>query len=213
MLQVYSFVFSPMEENSYVLYDETGECILLDPGCYDARERNEFFAFIEAKNLRPVRLINTHTHLDHILGNYFVSEKYKLFPEYHILEDPLIRYASVFAENFGLDYSPSPLAKTYLKENEMLRFGNTELEILFTPGHSPGSLSFFNKNQGILLSGDVLFKGSIGRTDLPYGNTEQLMETLKQLVRILPEETRVFSGHGLSTTLKHELETNPYLAL
>lgn len=211
MIHLYSFVFGPLEENSYVLYDESGECIIIDPGCYDERERTELLQFIHTKNLIPVRLINTHTHLDHILGNHFILVKFKLKPEYHAYEDPIIRYAPEFARNFGLDYELSPLAETYLKENDYLNFGNSRLMILFTPGHSPGSLSFYSEPDQLLIAGDVLFKGSIGRTDIPFGNYEELLESIDKQFRNLPPETRVYSGHGLSTQIGLEMESNPYL--
>jgi glyoxylase-like metal-dependent hydrolase (beta-lactamase superfamily II) len=211
MIQIYSFVFGPLEENTYILYDETGECLIVDPGFYDEKEKQDLLAFIQAKKLHPVRLINTHTHLDHILGNHTLSRVFKLSPEYHAFEDPVIRNAPVFAENFGLKYDLSPLADTFLKEGEKLKFGSSQLDILFTPGHSPGSLSFYSEQDKLLLAGDVLFKGSIGRTDIPFGDHEQLLESIQREFLVLPEDTRVYSGHGLSTEIGIEMRTNPYL--
>jgi len=211
MIHLYSFVFGPLEENTYVLYDETGECIIIDPGCYDDKERKELVGFIQAKNLKPVRLINTHTHLDHILGNHFVSKQFKLLPEYHEFEQPIIRYAPEFANNFGIDYDLSPLAETFLIPGETLKFGKSEMDILFTPGHSPGSLSFYSQPDALLIAGDVLFKSSIGRTDIPFGDYDQILRSIKTVLGPLPPETKVYPGHGISTEMGYEMDTNPYL--
>ncbi len=211
MIQVQSFVFGPLEENTYILYDKGGDCILIDPGSYDEKEKEVLAGFIQKKGLKPVRLLNTHTHLDHILGNAFVFQRYGLKPEYHAFEEPIIRFAPAFADNFGLKYEISPLADFYLKEGDKIELGDSTLKILFTPGHSPGSVSFYSEDSKLLISGDVLFKGSIGRTDLPYGNHEELLKSIRIELSILPRDTLVFSGHGEPTHIGMELDTNPFL--
>jgi hydroxyacylglutathione hydrolase len=211
MIGIYSFVLGPLEENTFIIYDETLECLIIDPGCSNAQEEKEIEDFISSKKLRPVRLINTHTHLDHILGNSFIAKQYNLIPEYHALEDLVIRNAPAFAENFEIPYVPSPLAEKYLNEKDTIQFGNSELKILFTPGHSPGHLSFYNEEAKVLIGGDVLFRGSIGRTDIPFGDYELLIKSIKKELLTLPEDTLVYSGHGISTEIGYELTHNPYL--
>jgi hydroxyacylglutathione hydrolase len=211
MMHLYSFVFGPLSENTFVLYDETNECVIIDPGCSDEQEEKEISDYLSSKKLKPTRLLNTHTHLDHILGNKFIADRYKLLPEYHIYEEIVIRNAPQFAENFGIKYNLSPLAAHYLPEKGVLRFGNSELKMLFTPGHSPGHIAFYSEASKILIAGDTLFKGSIGRTDIPFGNSDQLLESIQNELCVLPDETKVYPGHGLSTDIGHEKDHNPFL--
>ncbi len=213
-MNVYSFVFGPLEENTFVVYDPNdpkGECIIIDPGSSDEQENQTLLKFIKEKKLVPVRLLNTHTHLDHITGNRFISDTFRISPEYHAFEDPIIRFAPEFALNFGLTYQPSPLADHYLLENQIIQFGNTKLKALFTPGHSPGHLCFYCEQDKILIGGDALFRGSIGRTDLPFGSQDELLKSINEVLLVLPEETIVYPGHGISTTIGYEKHHNPYL--
>lgn len=205
------FTFNPFQENTYILYDETGDCVIVDPGCSTKKEENTLDEYIVTQNLKPVRLINTHCHIDHILGNKHVSEKYNLGLEIHEGELEVLNSGTMVSEMYGIGYDPSPSPSRFIKENEIISFGNTKLESILTPGHSPASLSFFNKKANILIAGDVLFRESIGRTDLPGGSMETLLLSIKNHVLTLGDQVLVFPGHGPKTTIGHERVNNPFL--
>jgi glyoxylase-like metal-dependent hydrolase (beta-lactamase superfamily II) len=212
MTQVQAFEFSPFAENTYVVWDETGECAIFDPGCYTQEERNALQQFIESKNLRPVRLINTHCHLDHVFGNPFVSKTWGLGLEIHEGELPVLGSFERVCQMYGIPFEDAqPLPANFIQTGDTLTFGNTKLKVLYTPGHSPASLSFYCEAEKFVLSGDVLFYESIGRTDLPGGNFETLIQSIRSQIFTLPEETVVLSGHGPATTVRHEREYNPFL--
>jgi len=211
MIHIYSFVFNALEENTFVLYNDKGECIIIDPGMENAEEEKQFLNFIRAQNLKPVRLINTHTHLDHILGNHFIHKTYGLKPEYHVFEDKIIHSAPIIAENMGIPYSISPLAEQNLLEGEKIYLGDHEIICLFTPGHSPGHLSFYIPDIASIIGGDAIFRLSIGRTDIPFGNYEQLIESIHRNFGSLPPETIIYPGHGISTQIGYEMDHNPFL--
>ncbi|GLR18943.1 MBL fold metallo-hydrolase [Portibacter lacus] len=205
------FTFNPFQENTYVLYDETGECVILDPGCSNVKEQKILDDFISSNELTPVRLINTHCHIDHILGNKYVSEKYKLGLEIHKGELETLKSGVLVGNAYGIPYEESPDPISFIEDGDKIVFGNTSLETLFTPGHSPASISFLNRETNILIAGDVLFRESIGRTDLPGGSTDTLLKSIKERLFTLPDETQVFSGHGPKTTIGHERVNNPFL--
>jgi hydroxyacylglutathione hydrolase len=211
MIHIKSFIFNSFEENSYVLYDETGDCIIIDPGCHLPDEEQELADFVSKNNLKPVRLLNTHCHIDHILGNYFVSNKYNLLPEYHRNEIRVLESSAYVSQLYQIHLNPSPAAVSFLDEADLIRFGNSELSIIFTPGHSPGSLTFFSQKEKFMISGDVLFMQSIGRTDLPGGSYEVLMDSIISKLLPLGDEIRVYSGHGPETTIGAERRSNPFL--
>lgn len=212
MIHVQAFEFNPFAENTYVLWDETLECIIFDPGCYTPAERDTLRLFIENNNLKPVRLINTHCHLDHVFGNRFVAETWQLALEIHRGEIPVLERFEVVCKNYGIPYPDvPPPAASFLEGGDTVAFGNSRLKVLFTPGHSPASISFYNEHDGIVIAGDVLFYESIGRTDLPGGNFETLMESIHRELFTLPGETIVYPGHGPATTIRHEREYNPFV--
>ncbi len=211
MTKVKQFEFSPFAENTYVVYDDTGECIIIDPGCYDNLERQALTDFIADQELHPVKLINTHCHIDHVFGNRFVAEKYSLQLEVHRFELPVLAWLPQSALMFGVAAEPSPHPGHFIEEGDTIVFGTTALEVLFTPGHSPGSLSFYCRKAGFILSGDVLFFGSIGRTDLPGGDYDTLLRSIREKLLPLDDDTRVFSGHGQMTTIGFERRYNPFL--
>ncbi len=211
MLQVKSFTFNDFSENTYILFDETKECVIIDPGCNNDTERKIISAFISDHELTPIHLINTHCHIDHILGNKYISETYGLTLISHKGEIPVLDFGAQTASMYHIPYELSPPIEIFVDEGDVINFGNTELEVLFTPGHSPASISFYNKENHILIAGDVLFQGSIGRTDLPGGNFEVLIRMIKSKFLILPEETIVYSGHGDQTTIGIETRNNPFL--
>ena len=212
MTQVQAFEFNPFAENTYVVYDETGECAIFDPGCFTEAERNTLAAFIEKNNLRPVRLINTHCHLDHVFGNAFAARTWGLTLETHAQEVVFLDRFPMTCQMYGITGAEeSPMPGKFLQGGDTVKFGNTQLDILFTPGHSPASLSFYCKAENFVLAGDVLFMESIGRTDLPGGNMNTLLESIRTQLFTLPDHTIVFSGHGPETTIRHEKEYNPFL--
>ncbi len=211
MISIHFFTFNPIGENTYILYDETKECVLIDPGCYDERERAELVSFIETNHLKPVKLLNTHCHLDHVFGNAFVAEKYNLKLEANQHEVPVLDSFLRSAAMYGLNATPSPDISTFLKEGDTVQFGTSSLEIAFTPGHSPGSITFYNKAQQFLIAGDVLFYGSIGRSDLPGGDHQTLLDSIRTKLLPLGDAFKVYSGHGISTTIGFERLNNPFL--
>ena len=211
MITIQYFTFNPMQENTYVLYDESGECILIDPGCYHVNEKQKLVAFIEEKQLTPVRLLNTHCHIDHVLGNRFVADKYGLKLEIHKNEHSLLLAVKEYAHLYDLNYEESPLPQDYLDEAGKIEFGNSQLDIIFVPGHSPGHLAFVSRDQKFVIGGDVLFQEGIGRTDLPGGDYGVLMTSIKSKFIPLGDDYQVYPGHGPSTNIAYEKDNNPFL--
>ena len=210
-LQVHSFTFNPFEENTYLVIAPGGECIIIDPGCFDEMERNELKSFIRDNQLTPVRLLNTHCHIDHILGNAFVAKAYNLGLEIHEGELPVLQAGMTVAGMYGIPYEPSPSPQSYLNEGEFVEIGGFKLEILFTPGHSQARRCFFHAEGGWLIGGDVLFYESIGRTDLPGGDHATLLKSIREKLFVLPNETIVYPGHGQETTVGYEKMFNPFV--
>jgi glyoxylase-like metal-dependent hydrolase (beta-lactamase superfamily II) len=211
MFYIKSFTFSPIRENTYVLYNDDRNCIIIDPGCYFDEEKNELSQFINTQKLVPKMLLNTHCHLDHVFGNKFVAEKYQLIPAIHELEKEMLEYAPVSGLMYEMPFENYEGDLYFLKEGDSINIGDDELKVLFTPGHSKGSVSFYCAKQDFLISGDVLFFRSIGRTDLPGGNHETLIKSIREQLFILPDNTVVYSGHGQQTTIGEEKKSNPFL--
>ena len=211
MISIKKFTFNPVQENTFIVYDETGECTIIDAGCYFDYERQELDKFIIEKQLKPVRLINTHCHFDHIMGITHCRAKYHLPFETHPDEEVLVERAVDHGDRFGIPVEPIDAPDSYFREGDQITFGNSYLEVIEAPGHSPGGVVFYNPEQKILIAGDVLFYGSIGRTDLPGGSFEQLTGNIKTKLLILPEETVVYCGHGPETTIGFEKKNNPFL--
>lgn len=211
MLKVHQLTFNPFQENTYLLEDETKECIIIDPGCNNDRERKKLTDTIQAHGLKPVKLLNTHCHIDHFPGNKFVCETYGLLPEFHELELQVMYHALDYQELFGFRLEASPEPANYLKDGDEVTFGNTTLQVLFTPGHSPGSLSFYNEAERVIISGDVLFMGSVGRYDLPGASGEVLFKTIMSRFMTLPDDIKVYSGHGPATYIGVEKRNNPFI--
>lgn len=212
MIQVLCKTYNPFQENTYVLYDATGECIIIDPGCWNAKEEKDLKEQISKLGLQPVGLYNTHCHLDHVFGNAFVAATYGLELCVHEGEVPVLDAVPQVCKMYGVPYTkPSPNPGKFLTPGATIAFGTSELRILLTPGHSPASLSFFSEASRILIAGDVLFNGSIGRTDLPGGDLDVLMESIRREYLPLGDDVVVYPGHGPATTLGHERATNPFL--
>lgn len=210
-LKIQSFVFSPWSENTYVLSDETGQCVIIDPGCYGRPEESELSAYIRDENLKPVLLLNTHCHLDHVFGNHYVKQAYDIPFLMHEKDMPILHSAPKWAEMYGFRMIPSPDPDKFLEEGDVVEFGNSRLEVLFTPGHAPGHIVFYHRESQNLIAGDVLFQGSIGRTDLPGGDYDTLIDSIMQKVIPLGDEVVVHCGHGPTTTIKDERMYNPFL--
>lgn len=211
MLTVKSFEFNPIQENTYLLYNEFNDCIIIDPGCYYDTEQEEMVNFINDNNLKPVLLVNTHCHLDHVFGNKFIAEKYHLKLHIHSKEKQTLAMAPASGLVFQIPFENYTGPIVELDELEYLPFENDKLKILFTPGHSIASLSFYNEAAKFVISGDALFKRSIGRTDLPGGDFDTLINSIRTQLLTLPAETKVYSGHGPVTTIGEELKENPFL--
>jgi len=213
MLSIKSFTFNPVQENTYVLYNDQKQCCIIDPGCYFDEERAALKEFIEKSGLSPVLLLNTHCHLDHVFGNKFVHETWNLTLHIHEKEKIVLEMAPIAGKTWQLPFDnyDGPLAT--LKEGETIKVGNEELEIRFAPGHSPGSVCFYHESGGFVIGGDVLFNGSIGRTDLPGGDYDTLINSIQTQLFTLPDDTKVYSGHGLMTTIGFEKMNNPFVKL
>lgn len=210
-MQIKQFIFNPYSENTYILYDETKQCAIIDPGCYEAKERAALIDFITKEKLTPTLFLNTHCHIDHILGNWYIAEQYKLPLHAHELEVAALEATNVYGPTMGINVTPSPVIEAFLKDDDTINFGNTELKVLFAPGHSPGSICFYNKNSNTLIGGDVLFQMSIGRTDLPGGDYNTLIKSINEKLWTLPDNTSVYCGHGPSTNIGFEKKNNPFL--
>ena len=206
------FTFNPFQENTYILFDETKACVIIDPGCYEQSEKNQLLQFIEENDLNPVKLVNTHCHIDHVLGNNFVAKTFNLELGIHKADIPTLAAISTYSQAYGFnDYELSPDAAYFIDEGDVIKFGNSELDVFFCPGHAPGHVVFYNKAQGFVINGDVLFQGSFGRVDLPGGDINILKDSIVNKMFNLPNETVVYTGHGGETTIGYEKTTNPIL--
>lgn len=213
MLHVKSFTFSPVQENTYVLYNDQKQCCIIDPGCYFPEERDELKTGIEKTGLTPILLLNTHCHLDHVFGNKFVYDTWGIPLHIHPIEKPVLDFAPQSGIMWQLPFDNYEGPLVYLDEKKSIKIGEDELEIRFTPGHSPGSVSFYHAAGNFIIGGDVLFNRSVGRTDLPGGNFETLVESIQTQFFTLPDDTKVYSGHGPVTTVGFEKMNNPFVKM
>lgn len=211
MLNVHAFTYNAFQENTYIVYDDAGNCAIFDPGMSNQEEERDFASFIEQHSLKPTALYNTHCHIDHVVGNHFIFEKYGLIPQFHEGEVPVIVAVQNIAPMYGFRYETSRIPETFLEEGQAIQIGAHTLRLLLVPGHSPAHLCFYSEQGGFMIGGDVLFRGSIGRTDLPGGDHQQLLDNIREKIYTLPKETIVYPGHGPSTTVGFEKETNPFV--
>ncbi len=211
MIQIEMFTFSPIQENTYLLWNEKGNALIIDPGCYFTQEQETLFGFIKSKGLKPVQLINTHCHLDHVFGNKWVADTYQLELFIHPDEEKVLLFASASGLMYGLSFDNYKGPLHFLNHGDVISLDQDQLQVILTPGHSPGHICFYCKAQNFLIGGDTLFLESIGRTDLPGGNHKQLLQSIQQQLFVLPNETVVYSGHGPQTTIGHEKKHNPFL--
>ncbi len=209
-MRIFKKVFSPIEVNTYILADENGDCAIIDCGCYDRQEFADLVSFLDENKLKPVLLLNTHCHLDHVFGNKYVLEKYGLRTYSSELDEMNRKSASQHAMLFGLIMEDPPEPAGFISDNQIVKFGNIELVALHVPGHTSGSLAFYSEKNGCVFTGDALFAGSIGRTDLPGGSHETLIDSIKRKLFVLPPPTIVYPGHGSETTIEREINSNPY---
>jgi glyoxylase-like metal-dependent hydrolase (beta-lactamase superfamily II) len=213
MIKIERFIFNLFEVNTYVLYDETKESVIIDPGCYESAEQNRLKKFIEEKGLKPVRLLNTHTHIDHILGNQFIVNQYNIKPEIHEKGLIFLNKLPDTAVGFGMIVNEVPQPGNFINDGDIIKFGNSRLKVLYTPGHANGSVCFYNEEQKFVIVGDVLFNQSIGRTDLPTGDFDLLNKSIEEELFTLPDDVIVYPGHGPETTIGFEKINNPYVNL
>jgi hydroxyacylglutathione hydrolase len=211
MLSVKSFVFNPIQENTYVLYNDKDACCIIDPGCYFGNERRSLQEFIEEEKLTAKILLNTHCHLDHVFGNKFIHDEYQLTLQLHEKEKIMLDYAAEAGLRWNMPFENYRGELIFLKEGDKVKLGEDELEVLYTPGHSPGSICFYCKAQHFIISGDVLFRLGIGRTDLPGGDHETLINSIDTKLFSLPDNVIVYPGHGEPTTIGFEKKNNPFL--
>ncbi len=212
MFQIKAFTFNPVQENTYLLYNEYNECIIIDPGTYFDHEKEELKSFINLNKLVPKILLNTHCHLDHVFGNKFIAEEFKITLNTHPLEKSILEMAPASGLMFDLPFDNYQGEVKYLEEGDIVSLRDDQLGVIHAPGHSPGSICFYCAKQHFIIGGDVLFQNSIGRTDLPYGSHEDLIKNIKEKLFTLPDETIVYSGHGPATTIGEEKRNNPFLS-
>ena len=211
MTRVYQLTYGPFAENTYVIADDDLNAIIIDPGMYHPEENAQFFEFINSHQLKPCRLLLTHAHLDHVFGVNWINKTYGLTPEIHFDDQIVYESAVIVAKQYGLNMNQLVPSNISLIHNQVFKFGGSEFRIIHTPGHSPGSVCFRNDNEGYVISGDVLFQGSIGRTDLPGGDFNVLIRSINEHIINLAEDTIVYSGHGPVTTVGQEKISNPFL--
>ena len=211
MLKIKSFTFNPYQENTYLIFDDSKEAVVIDPGNYEAYENESISKFIDENKLQLKKIILTHCHLDHCLGNKYLNEKYGAELLIPFDERDLYKNVENIATLFGFPNYSHLDENKYLKEKDKIEFGNIKLDVLFLPGHSPGHLAFNYKKENICFSGDVLFYNSIGRTDLPGGDYDTLINSIKNKLFLLNPDTIIYSGHGPKTILKNEMKNNPFL--
>jgi hydroxyacylglutathione hydrolase len=210
MIHLDKLVFNSFGVNTYILFDKTGECIIIDPANYSEEEDSTLLSYIEQHNLTPVLHLNTHCHIDHVLGVHFVKNNYNIPFYTHIEEMSLLEKAPLMGEIFGFHVKPLPKPDKHLVHNDTISFGNSELRAIHVPGHSPGSLSYYSESDGFVITGDALFAGSIGRTDLPGGDYDILIGSITSNLLSLPRETTIWPGHGENSTIGNEKENNPF---
>jgi len=210
-MNIKKFTFNPVEVNAIVLWDDTLDCVIIDAACFFPYEEQKLKLFVETLNLKPVRLLNTHGHFDHLMGNNFVEETWGLKSEIHKEDNYLVEQASALSLMFGMSMPKPPLPGSFFEDGDILTFGNSSLKVIFVPGHSPGSVAFYSEADKLLIAGDIIFNGSVGRTDLPKGNHEQLITGIKEKLLILDPATKVYCGHGPETTIGAEKSYNQFL--
>ena len=211
-MKIKTFTFNPIQENTYLVYDESNEAVVIDAGCVSEIEKRALKNYIEDNELMLKRVLNTHLHFDHQFGNKFLFNTFGIKPEAGEEDEYLLENVISQTRSFGMavDEEAQPLGG-YITDNQEIKFGNTTFKALHVPGHSPGSMAFYDEKEGVLFAGDVLFRASIGRTDLPKGDYATLILSITNKLLPLPDSTVVYSGHGPATTIGFEKKNNPFL--
>ena len=203
------FTFNAFQENTYIVYSESGSCVIIDPGCYSSQEESELINFIQEKELKPLALLNTHAHIDHVLGNSFVLSQFSIPFYLHDEDVKTLNSVESYAHLYGFEgYKVSPQPTHSLSHCQDLKFDDIDLKVFYTPGHCPGHVVFYSEKHKFVINGDVLFKGSFGRVDLPGGDIEILKKSIFNTMFQFPESTTVYCGHGPETTIGQEKRTN-----
>lgn len=211
MLEIKGFEFSPLSENTYVLYNASKEAVIIDPGCFTQAEFDTLSHFLSSQHLTPTQVWLTHAHFDHVFGLKKTVEKWSITPQMHPLDKPVLDLSAVAAARWNLPFDPYTGPVQFIEDSERLTIGSDVLEVIFAPGHAPGHICFYSAEQHFVIGGDVLFRDSIGRTDLPGGNHAQLLRSIRERLFTLPEHTKVYPGHGPYTTIQYEKANNPFL--
>lgn len=212
MLQkVKRFVFNSFSVNTYVVSDKTGMCLVIDPACQSRHEESELLGYIVRNNLKPVGMLNTHFHIDHIVGNNFICNTFNLFPQCHKGSKMFWETAAEFGSVFGINVENLIIPTHFVNEGDRISYGNSSVEVRNTPGHADGSVCYVNNAERYVIAGDVLFRDSIGRTDLPTGNFELIYQSITTKLFTLPDDYIVYPGHGPETSIGYEKMNNPYL--
>lgn len=211
MLQIQGFVFNFASENTYIIYNENKNAWLIDPGNMNEQETKAISDFIINNGLTIQKILLTHAHIDHVLGLQWAFDTFKVPVIMHQEDQEVLDMLQMSGMRFGFQINPVKVDIKYINEGDVLDLDGEQFKIYHVPGHSPGSVVYHNENQKFMISGDVLFEGSIGRTDLYKGNYDQLIEGIRTKLFILDEETQVFSGHGNPTTIGFEKQYNPFL--
>lgn len=210
-LSIHAFTNNPFSENTYIVAAPSGRCAIIDPGMYDTNERNKFLEILEENRLTPVMLLNTHGHLDHVFSNKFCHEKFKLPIRSHQRDLETLQQGSRSASMYGLNFEESPSPEIHLEHGQLVELDEYKLEVRFCPGHSPGHVVFICHKEAVIIGGDVLFEGSVGRVDLPGGNAADLENSIRQQLYTLPDHFKVYPGHGNPTTIGKEKRTNYFV--
>ena len=208
-MKVQIFTFNPFQENTIVVYNDQKDSVIIDPGCLFKHEQEELSGFIAQNNLNVLAVLNTHCHLDHIFGNYYCVAKYNVDLIIHKEDLFTLGMAERSAEMYGInEFVDSPDPTRFVEDNEVISFGGLTFKVIFGPGHCVGHVAFYNEENNLLIGGDILFKGSFGRTDLPGGSMDVLKETIFNRIFTLPDNTVVVPGHGPTTTIGEEKVSN-----
>ena len=209
-MKIKTFVFNPFSENTLVLWDDVNNAIIIDPGCHEKHEKQELVDFISSEGLTVVAIVNTHCHIDHVLGNDAMKEHYRVELWVPENEKEILKAIPSYASSYGFDdYTEAKVDHWFVEGG--LSFSEMRFKVIEVSGHSPGSMVFYNEASGILVGGDVLFREGIGRTDLPGGNHEDLLRNIKEKIYSLPDDVTVYPGHGPETTIGHEKQFNPFV--
>ena len=210
MLHIKSFAFNPFSENTYIVFNENKNAFIIDPGDFSEVENNILNQFIIDNELKVQNILLTHAHIDHVLGLQKAFDKYKVPILMHEMEKEILDRNPMDANRFGFFFKPFEGEISYLNENEIISVDEDEFKILHVPGHSPGHIAFYSEAQKFIISGDVLFEGSIGRTDLYKGDPQELLKSIREKLFVLEDETKVYNGHGNPTTVGFEKSYNPF---